>query len=50
MGLNLSNHQLNIDCYMHGMLYVNLMVTTDEKLETYNRYVKNKEKVIQAYY
>lgn len=31
MGSNLGNHQLSIDCYMHKMLHVNLMVTTSQK-------------------
>ena len=28
MCLNLSNHQLKIDFYMHGMLYMNFIVIT----------------------
>ena len=31
MGFYLSDHQLNIDNYMHKMLYINLMVTTNQK-------------------
>ena len=42
MGSNLSNHQLNIDSYMQRMLYINLMVTTNQKSVTYMG--KNKEK------
>lgn len=28
---NLSNHHPNIDCYIHGTLYMNLMITTNQK-------------------
>ena len=31
MGSNLSDHQLNIDCYMQKMFYTSLMVTTNQK-------------------
>ena len=29
--LILSNHQLKIDCHKHSLLYMNLMVTTNQK-------------------
>ena len=32
MGSNLCNCQLNIDCYMHKLLYISLVVTTNKKL------------------
>ena len=31
MGSNISNYQLNIDCYMQKRLYTNIMVTTNQK-------------------
>ena len=31
MGSNVSDHQLNIDCYMQKMSYTNLMATTHQK-------------------
>ena len=46
MGLNLSDHQLNIDYYMH-VIYT---LTDNHKLKTINRYAKNKEKGIQGYH
>ena len=45
MDSNLSDHQLNIDCYMHRMLYRNLMVTINQK--PCNKCRKNKEKGVQ---
>ena len=33
MCLNLSNHQLNMGCYILRMLYMNLMVTAQQNLE-----------------
>ena len=52
MGSNLSNHQLKIDCYLHTMLYINLMVTINQKPITErekqipyaNTYLWNKKK------
>lgn len=32
--LNLNHHQINMDCYLLMMLYVNNMVTTNPKLMT----------------
>ena len=43
MGSNLSDHQLNIDCYMHKMSYINLMVTTNQKLVIDMQRIKRKE-------
>ena len=43
MGSNLSDHQLNIDYYMHEMLHKNLMVNTNQNLAG-NRYINNKRK------
>ena len=42
MYLNLSDHQINIDIYIHRMLYISFMVTTNQNpiLNT----LKNKEK------
>ena len=31
MGSNLSNHKLNMDFYLHKILYINLMVITNQK-------------------
>ena len=31
MSSNLSDHQLKIDYYIHRLLYMNLMVTTNQK-------------------
>ena len=43
MGSNLSNHQLKIDCYLHTMLYINLMVTINQKPITDTEKIKRKE-------
>ena len=43
MSSNLSDHQLNIDCYMQKRLYTNLMVTTNQKLEIDMQRIKRKE-------
>jgi len=48
MGLNFSNNQLNIDCYMQKMLYTNLMVTTNQKPITDMQ--RKKEKVIRVHH
>lgn len=38
MSLNFSDHQLNIECYVFRMLYINLMITTIPKprIDTHN--------------
>ena len=43
MGSNLSNHQLKIDCYLHRLLYINLMVTINQKPITDTEKIKRKE-------
>ena len=42
MSFNLNDHQINMDCYLLRMLYMNLRVAT------YDRYIKNNEKEIQT--
>ena len=48
MGLNLSNHQLNIDSYHVEDIMYN--PNGNHKSKTSNRYGKNKEKGIQVYH
>jgi len=43
MSSNLSSHQFNIDGYMHKKLYINLMVTTNQKLVIDMQKLKRKE-------
>ena len=43
MGSYLSDHELNIDCYMHKMLFINLMVTTNQKPVINIQKIKRKE-------
>ena len=43
MGSNLSEHQLNIDCYRQKMLYTNLMVTTNQKPAIHTQRIKRKQ-------
>ena len=40
---NLSDHQLNIDCYTQKMLNTNLIVTTNQKLVIDMQKIKKKE-------
>ena len=47
MGSNLSNHQLNIDCYMQKMLYTNVMVTTNQKTVTELQKIKRNPNISQ---
>ena len=47
MGSNLSDHELNIDCYMHKMLHINLMSTTNQNLVIYMQKI---EKGIHVYH
>lgn len=42
MNSNLSNRQLNIDYYMHNMLYMNLKVTINQSLQVIQK-IKRKE-------
>ena len=42
MSSNLSDYQFNIDCYMHKMLYTNLMVTTNQKSIVDTQEIKTK--------
>ena len=39
--MNLNAYQLKIDCYRHRMIYINLIVTTNQKSA---KVQKNKEK------
>ena len=41
--LNLSDHQINTDCYLLRMLYMNLMVTTNTKPMTDTQKIKRKK-------
>ena len=43
---NLSDYQVKIVSFIYRLLYMNLMVTKNQKL--YNRYTKNEEKEIQT--
>ena len=43
MSTHLSNHQLNIDCYMQKILYTNLMATTGQKPVKHTQNKKRKE-------
>lgn len=43
MCLNLSDHQPKIECYIHRVLYMNLMVTTNQKPTKDTLKVKKKE-------
>ena len=47
--INLNDHQLNIDCYMH---VEDVMCTPNDNhiSNISNRYAKNKEKRIQVYH
>ena len=45
---NLSDHKLNTDCCMKKTLYMNLMVTTNQKPVLGMQ--KNEEKEIQVYH
>ena len=47
MSLNLSDHQLNIDSYMHKILYTNLIITTNQKpvIYTHKKKLKKKERI-----
>ena len=40
---NLSDHQLNIDCYIHRMLYMNSMATKNQKPAVDTQKIKRKE-------
>ena len=43
MRSNLRDHQLNIDCYIHRLLYMNLMVITNQKPIINTQKIKRKE-------
>lgn len=43
MYLNLNDHQINIDCYLHRMLQMNLVVTTNPKPMIVSQKIKKKE-------
>ena len=43
MHSNLSDHQLKIDYYMHRLLYMNFMVTTNQKHITDTQKIKRKK-------
>ena len=43
MGSNLSDHQLYIDHYMQKILYINPMVTTNQKLVIHMQKIRRKE-------
>ena len=43
MSSNLYDHQLNPDCYMQNTLYINLMVTINQKLVIDMQGIKTKE-------
>ena len=43
MCLNLNDHQINMDCYLHRTLYMNIMVTTNPKPMIDTQNIKRKK-------